>query len=44
MGWNYRIMKKDGYLGVHAVYYDGHGNIQGMDQDPNVPTPKLAQN
>ena len=31
-------MKKGGYLGVHGVYYDEHGNIQGMDQDPNAPT------
>jgi hypothetical protein len=38
MGWNYRIVKKGGYLGVHGVYYGEHGNIQGMDQDPNAPT------
>ena len=38
MSWNYRVMKKDGCLGVHGVYYDEHGNIEGMDQDPNGPT------
>jgi hypothetical protein len=37
MGWNYRIMKKSGSFGVHGVYYDEHGNITGMDQDPNAP-------
>jgi hypothetical protein len=37
MTWNYRIMNKNGLLGVHGVYYDGDGNIQGMDQDPNAP-------
>ena len=30
-------MNKNGILGVHGVYYDEHGNIQGMDQDPNAP-------
>ena len=29
-------MNKNGLLGVHGVYYDEHGNIQGMDQDPNA--------
>jgi hypothetical protein len=37
MSWNYRITNKNGYLGVHGVYYDEHGNITGMDQDPNAP-------
>ena len=38
MGWNYRVIKKDGGCGVHGVYYDEHENITGIDQDPNAPT------
>ena len=37
MKWNYRVVKKDGYLGIHGVYYDENGNITGIDQDPNAP-------
>lgn len=22
MSWNYRVVKKDGYLGIHEVYYN----------------------
>lgn len=38
MGWNYRVINKDGSLGLHGVYYDEHDNIEGMDRDPNAPT------
>lgn len=34
MSWNYRVMKyKDGGLGVHEVYYDKKGKVDGWTKD-----------
>ena len=35
--WNYRAVKKDGVLGVHAVYYADDGNIEGWSERPFSP-------
>ena len=37
MSWNYRVVKKDGLLGIHGVYYDEKNNIRSADVDPNAP-------
>jgi hypothetical protein len=37
MTWNYRVIKKDGNLGIHGVYYDETGNIKSYDLEPNKP-------
>jgi len=37
MSWNYRVLKKDGALGVYAVYYDDAENIQGWSEHPFSP-------
>lgn len=34
--WNYRVIKKDCYLGIHGVYYDDSGKICNWDIDPNA--------
>ena len=36
MKWNYRVVKKDGFLGIHGVYYDEDGNVINIDIDPNT--------
>jgi len=36
--WNYRVLKKDGALGVYAVYYDDAENVQGWSESPFSPT------
>lgn len=35
--FQYRVVFKNGQLGIHGVYYDNSGNIRGMDIEPNVP-------
>ena len=37
MPWNYRVVKKDGQLAIHGVYYDADGRINGIDMDANAP-------
>jgi hypothetical protein len=37
MTWNYRVIKKDGHLGIHGVYYDEAGKIESYDLEPNKP-------
>jgi hypothetical protein len=32
--WNYRVVKKNGYLGIHEAYYDDSGNIHSLSTDP----------
>jgi hypothetical protein len=32
--WNYRVVKKNGYLGIHEAYYDDSGNIRSLTIDP----------
>ena len=26
--WNYRVVNKDGYLGIHEVHYDDDGQVE----------------
>ena len=34
MSWNYRIMKyEDGSLGIHEVFYDEEGDVQGWTEN-----------
>ena len=35
--YQYRVVFKNGHLGIHGVYYDNSGNIRVMDIEPNVP-------
>ena len=35
--WNYRVGKKDGVLGVYAVYHDDNGTIEGWSMNPFSP-------
>jgi len=35
--WNYRVVRKDGRLGVHSAYYDESGKIEGLSIDPCSP-------
>jgi hypothetical protein len=37
MAWNYRVIRKDGQLGIHGVYYDESGEIKSYDIEPNAP-------
>lgn len=34
MTWNYRVVNKDGYLGIHEVYYDEKGLPTSCTEDP----------
>jgi len=35
MTWNYRVVQTlDGSLGIHEVYYDKHGKINGWSEGP----------
>jgi len=41
MHWNYRIIRKNKehtFYEIHEVYYDPNGNIQGMTENPIIPT------
>jgi len=35
--YQYRVISKNGHLGIHGVYYDNSGNIRVMDINPKVP-------
>jgi hypothetical protein len=35
--WNYRVLKKDGVLGIHAVYYDENGKVEGWSENSFSP-------
>ncbi len=35
--WNYRVIKRQDQFGIHSVYYDEQGTVQGWDAEPNVP-------
>jgi hypothetical protein len=37
MHWNYRIVIKDGALGIHEVYYDDQGQPSSLSEDSVVP-------
>ena len=37
MSWNYRVFKyKEGGIGLHEVYYNDKGQIQGFTQEPVI--------
>jgi hypothetical protein len=35
--WNYGVVKKNGYLGIHEAYYDDTGNIDSLSVEPVSP-------
>lgn len=35
--WNYRVVKKNGYLAIHEAYYDDHGNVRSLSVGPVSP-------
>ena len=35
--WNYRVVKKDEYVGIHEAYYNGEGNVYMVTVDPVSP-------
>ena len=35
--WNYRVVKKRGYLAIHEAYYDESGNVRSLSEDPVSP-------
>ena len=35
--WNYRVVKKNGYLGIHEAYYDDSGNVHSLSTEPVSP-------
>lgn len=37
MHWNYRIVIKNGNMGIHEVYYDEHGEPSSVSEDSVVP-------
>lgn len=42
--WNYRVVKKGGYLAIHEAYYDESGNVHLLSRDPVSPESEdLAQ-
>ena len=32
--WNYRVVKKNGYLGIHEAYCDDGGNVHSLSSEP----------
>jgi hypothetical protein len=37
MHWNYRVVKKDGYLGIHEAYYGDDNEVCSVTVDPISP-------
>jgi hypothetical protein len=35
--WNYRVVRKEGALAIHAVYYDDSGEVEGWSERPFSP-------
>jgi hypothetical protein len=35
--WNYRVVQKEGVLGIHAVYYADDGEVEGWGKQPFSP-------
>jgi len=31
--WNYRVVKKDGYLGIHECHYDDDGQVEFLTEN-----------
>jgi hypothetical protein len=31
--WNYRVVNKDGYLGIHECHYDKDGQVQFLTEN-----------
>lgn len=36
--WNYRVVRKNGLLGIHEAYYDDCGNVRSLSMEPVSPT------
>ena len=34
MTWNYRVVVKRGFYGIHEVYYDEDGSIKAATENP----------
>ena len=34
MTWNYRVVRKNGELGIHEAYYDETGRVHSLSLDP----------
>ena len=37
MAWNYRVVRKNGLLGIHEAYYDASGTVHSLSMDPVSP-------
>ena len=37
MAWNYRVVRKNGLLGIHEAYYDASGTVHSLSNDPVSP-------
>jgi len=37
MTWNYRVVMKDGFFGIHSVHYDDNGKRTHVSVDPIFP-------
>ncbi len=35
--WNYRVVKKGEYLGIHDTYYDNYGRVRSISLEPAAP-------
>ena len=35
--WNYRVVKKNGHLGIHEAYYVDSGNVHSLSDEPLSP-------
>ena len=36
--WNYRVVRKNGLLGIHEAYYDEAGTVHSLTINPVSPT------
>jgi hypothetical protein len=34
MTWNYRLVKKDGLIGIHSAYYNSKKEVASLSVDP----------
>jgi hypothetical protein len=37
MTWNYRLMRRNGFLSIHEVYYKDDGKVRTWTEDPMEP-------
>lgn len=33
-GWNHRLIRRDGYVSIHEVFYDESGNLKFYAENP----------